>query len=83
MMKLIAVINVVAWAGFWSFGYIALSAGTGSDSQITTAAILAAFGAGIGLWTYFQLVRHAEETGYAKRSNRVELGHQEPNGESV
>lgn len=83
MMKLIAVINVIAWAGFWAFGYLALSASADSASQMTIAAILAAFGAGVGLWAYFQLVRHAEETGYAKRKNRVDLSNLEHNGEKV
>jgi len=83
MMKLIAVINVIAWAGFWAFGYLAFSASADSASHITTAVILAALGAGIGIWAYLQLVRHAEETGYAKRTNRVDLSHQEHNGEKV
>jgi hypothetical protein len=84
MMKIIAIINVVAWSGFWAFGYLAFSASVKSEGQMTTAAICAAIGAGIGIWTYLQLVRHAEATGYAKRANRADLSHLEDQyGESV
>lgn len=71
MQKLIAIINVIAWSGFWAFGYLALSANTADGQQMTVAAILAAVGAAIGLWAYFQLVRYSEATGYAKKPNRV------------
>ncbi|WP_050930682.1 hypothetical protein [Aestuariivita boseongensis] len=71
MMKLIAILNVIAWAGFWAFGYLALTAGTESGSQGVIAAVLAALGAAIGFWAYFQLVRHSEATGYAKPANRA------------
>ncbi|MCE8006953.1 hypothetical protein [Aestuariivita sp.] len=71
MVKLIAVLNVVAWSGFWAFGYLALSAGTEAGGQMVTAAILAAAGGAIGLWAYFQLIRHSEATGYAKPANRA------------
>ena len=29
MKQVIAIANVVAWAGFWAFGYLALTAGQG------------------------------------------------------
>lgn len=84
MMKIIAIINVVAWSGFWAFGYLAFSANVDNESQMTMAAVCAAIGAGIGIWTYLQLVRHAEATGYATRANRADLSHQEElNGERV
>ncbi|MGX9352620.1 hypothetical protein ACS3QZ_15565 [Shimia sp. W99] len=76
MTKLIAILNVVAWSGFWSFGYLALGAER-SSGQMTTAAILAALGAAIGIWAYFQLVRHSERTGYAKKPNRADRSHLE------
>ncbi|WP_127115691.1 hypothetical protein [Shimia sediminis] len=84
MTKLIAILNVIAWSGFWAFGYLALSAET-STGQMTTAAILAALGAAIGVWAYFQLVRHSERTGYAKKPNRADRSHleQEFQGETV
>jgi uncharacterized protein HemX len=81
--KLIAIINVVAWSGFWAFGYLALTSEAANAAQMTTAAILAALGAGVGLWAYFQLVKHAEETGYAKRPNRALPSDQEENGETA
>jgi hypothetical protein len=28
MAKLIAILNVVVWSGFWAFGYLALTAST-------------------------------------------------------
>ena len=72
MHKLIAIINVIAWAGFWAFGYLALSARVDSTGQMVTAAILAAIGGGVGMLAYFWLVRHAEATGYARPANRAE-----------
>jgi len=34
--------------------------------------ILAAFGGGVGMLAFFWLVRHSEQTGYAKPANRAE-----------
>ncbi len=82
MPKLIAILNVIAWAGFWSFGYIALTSDTGSAS-LTVAALLAALGAGIGIVAWFWLVRHSEATGYAKRPNQVPREHhRQPEGQA-
>ena len=78
MIKLIAILNVIAWSGFWAFGYLALSAGTDQGGQMVTAAILAAVGAAIGLWAYFQLIRHSEATGYAKPANRAKPTYDDP-----
>ena len=86
MTKFIAIINVIAWAGFWAFGYLALSADIGDTAQMTTAAILAAAGGALGMWAYFRLVQHSEEIGYAKRPNRARMSHLEEtlnNGEPV
>lgn len=71
MTKLIAIANVVAWSGFWAFGYLALTAGVNQTGQMVTAAILAALGGGAGMLAYFWLVRHSEATGYARPTNRV------------
>lgn len=71
MPKLIAILNVIAWGGFWAFGYIALSADATNTNEILIATLLAAAGGAVGLWAYFQLVRHSEATGYAKSPNRV------------
>ncbi|MCF6444868.1 hypothetical protein [Nereida sp. MMG025] len=77
MHKLIAILNVVAWSGFWAFGYLALTADAADSAHVTTAVILAAAGGGIGLWAYFKLIRFTEATGYAKPRNRVRKVHLE------
>lgn len=71
MNKLIAVLNVVAWSGFWAFGYIALTSGDLGSTQVITAAILAFIGLIVGLFAYFRLVRNAEASGYARRTNQL------------
>lgn len=71
MAKLIALLNVVAWSGLWAFGYLALSADAADTAHMTTALLLAAVGAALGIWAWFWLVRHSEATGYAKPANRV------------
>ncbi|WP_424832196.1 hypothetical protein [Ruegeria sp.] len=72
MTKLIAVINVIAWAGFWAFGYIAITSDDLTDSQLVVAAILAFAGLVMGLFAYMKLVRSSEATGYAKGSNQLD-----------
>ncbi|WP_146346304.1 hypothetical protein [Falsiphaeobacter marinintestinus] len=72
MSKFVAIVNVIAWSGFWAFGYLALSADVDNSGQMITAAILAALGAGLGMVAYFWLVRHSEATGYAKKSNQLD-----------
>ena len=39
LAKLIAILNVIAWAGFWAFGYLALTAsdGTGGEAEGTVS----------------------------------------------
>ncbi|EPX77877.1 hypothetical protein [Litoreibacter arenae] len=71
MSKIIAILNVVAWSGFWAFGYLALSSEAHNTGQMMIAGCLAVLGAAVGLFTYLQLVRHSEVTGYAKPRNRV------------
>ncbi|KUJ77354.1 hypothetical protein [Ruegeria profundi] len=72
MQKLIAIINVVAWAGFWAFGYIALTSDDLTDSQLVVAAILAFAGLVTGVLAYMKLVRSSEASGYAKGSNQLD-----------
>lgn len=69
-MKAIAILNVVAWSGFWAFGYLALTGGTAGGSTVI-AAILAFLGAMIGIWAYMKLVRHSEATGYSKGRKQI------------
>lgn len=84
MNKLIAILNVIAWAGFWSFGYIALTTETDRSTEMVIAAILAAIGGALGMWAYLWLVRHSEATGYAKRPKFADKSHlEENNGESA
>jgi hypothetical protein len=71
MMKLIAIANIVAWAGFWAFGYLALSGDSMGSTQTIVAGLLAVFGGFLGIFTYLKLVRHTEASGYAKKPNRV------------
>lgn len=72
MSKLIAIINVIAWAGFWAFGYLAITAEGLSQGQIVTAMILAFAGLATGIWAYMRLIRHTEATGYAKPSRTLD-----------
>ena len=72
MSKLIAILNVVAWSGFWAFGYLAVTAESFDDGQVTMAVILAFAGLIIGIFAYFKLVRAAEASGYAKKSNQLD-----------
>jgi hypothetical protein len=71
MTKLIAILNVVAWSGFWAFGYIALTSDVSDATRMTTAAILAFVGAVMGVFAYLWLVRHTEATGYAAAPRRA------------
>jgi len=71
MKTRIAIVNVIAWAGFWAFGYLALSASVEDTGQMITAAILAAIGGGLGIAAYLWLARHSEATGYARPANRA------------
>lgn len=72
MTKLIAIINVIAWAGFWAFGYIALTSDDLTESQLVVAAILAFAGLVTGVMAYMKLVRASEASGYAKGSNQLD-----------
>ena len=72
MTKLIAIINVIAWAGFWAFGYIALTSEDLTSGQLTIAAILAFAGLIMGVLAYLKLVRASEASGYAKGSNQLD-----------
>lgn len=66
MRKLIAVLNVIAWSGFWAFGYLALTAGPAETGQVLVALVLAALGGLAGIVLYLRLARMAEDTGYAR-----------------
>jgi len=59
-MKVFAILNVVAWMGFWAFGYIALTSDDLSSNQLTIAALLAAVGFAIGMISYLRLSHAAQ-----------------------
>ncbi len=71
MRKLIAIANVIAWSGFWAFGFLALSSGDLSGGQIAVAALLAFGGLLTGVACWIWLARAAEATGYAKPSTQL------------
>ncbi|MBK0325794.1 hypothetical protein I5535_00660 [Rhodobacteraceae bacterium F11138] len=72
MIKLIAIANVIAWSGFWAFGYLALTADGLTQGQLVIAAILAFGGLIAGCATYMILARAAEASGYARKSNQLD-----------
>ncbi|MDF1802263.1 hypothetical protein [Thalassovita sp.] len=55
MSKLVAIINVISWSGFWAFGYIALTASELTQTQVLTAAGLAGLGFLTGVVAYLKL----------------------------
>lgn len=57
MKKLIAMICVISWSGFWAFGYLAFSATNFEDGQVILAAALAFIGFITGVFAYMWLVR--------------------------
>jgi hypothetical protein len=72
MNKLIAIINVIAWSGFWAFGYLAVTAEGLTESQLVIAALLAFGGLVTGVAAYMRLVRASEVSGYARKSNQLD-----------
>ncbi|MFA3916923.1 hypothetical protein [Ruegeria hyattellae] len=77
MKKLIAIINVIAWAGFWAFGYIALTSDDLTNGQLVIAALLAFAGLVTGILAYMKLARASEVSGYAKRTNQLDAAARE------
>lgn len=57
MNKLVAIVCVVSWSGFWAFGYLALSADVQDRGQILVASLLAALGFLSGVFAYIRLAR--------------------------
>ncbi len=72
MNKLIAIVNVIAWAGFWAFGYLAITAEGLTEGQLVIAALLAFAGLVTGILAYMKLVRVTEYSGYAKTSKQLD-----------
>ena len=80
MGKTIATLNVIAWAWFWCFGYLAL---TDTQGNTTLAAMLAATGGAAGMAAWLWLVRREAENGGAAAPNagRMELVRVKARGE--
>ncbi len=57
MTKLVAVICVISWSGFWAFGYLALTASMADQAQMTMAVLLAAMGFFSGMLAWLKLSR--------------------------
>lgn len=57
MRKLIAIVCVISWSGFWAFGYLAISAADAEPAQVVTAALIAAAGALTGVFAWLWLAR--------------------------
>ncbi len=55
MNRIVAILNVIAWSGFWAFGYLALSADPAEPRQMVIAAVLAAGGFVVGLLTWTRI----------------------------
>jgi hypothetical protein len=72
MKQILAIVNVIAWSGYWAIGYLALSAEGLTRSQLVTASILAAAGLFTGIIAYLRLVRLTESSGYAKKTNQLD-----------
>ncbi|MGV6848635.1 MAG: hypothetical protein ACWA5A_09680 [Marinibacterium sp.] len=72
MAKMLAILNVVAWSGFWAFGYIALTADRVDQGQMVIAMILAFVGLLTGIWAYTRLIRICEASGYAAKKGTLD-----------
>ncbi|WP_071674365.1 hypothetical protein [Nioella nitratireducens] len=72
MRKLIAIINVISWAGFWAFGYLALTSDQPDSSQTLIALVLAAAGMLAGVWAYLKLSKGQQLPAPPKNTNRSE-----------
>lgn len=57
MSKLIAILCVVCWSGFWAFGYLALTADQAENAQMMTATALAGVCFLGGVFAYLRLCR--------------------------
>jgi hypothetical protein len=55
MNKIVALLCVISWSGFWAFGYLALSAESHQAEQIIISALLAGVGFLTGVFAYMRL----------------------------
>jgi len=71
LRKVSATINVIAWSGFWAFGYLAVSTDAYSETQLVTASLLAALGLITGIIAYLRLTQSADGSGYVKTTKQL------------
>lgn len=57
MKKVITLVCVISWSGFWAFGYLAFSADLQDASHMVIAGCLAFAGVLTGMFTYMRLAR--------------------------
>ncbi|MBE2275285.1 MAG: hypothetical protein IAE87_03200 [Rhodobacteraceae bacterium] len=57
MRKLVAIVCVISWSGFWAFGYLALAAEPGNSDDVIVALVLAAAAFLVGVFTYIRLAQ--------------------------
>ncbi len=57
MRKLVAIVCVISWSGFWAFGYLALAAEPGNGDDVMIAIALAAAAFLVGVFTYIKLAQ--------------------------
>jgi len=72
VQKLVAIINVISWSGFWAFGYLALTSEQPESSQTLIAILLAAAGLLSGSWAYLKLTKGRQLPEPPKNTNRSE-----------
>lgn len=60
MNKIVALVCVISWSGFWAFGYLALSSGVEDGGQVVVAVVLAAVGFLSGMVTWLKLSRDVD-----------------------
>ncbi|MFS4581914.1 hypothetical protein [Phaeobacter sp. C3_T13_0] len=74
MTKHIAIIDVVALAGFGVFGYVAQMAERFSDGQMTTVSLLGAAGLIIGALANLKRAHVTDLSAYVKITNQRDTG---------
>lgn len=77
MRRLFAIVNVIAWSGFWGFGFLAVTSGDHPDSHMVIAAVLAFAGFLVGIVAYRKLAHDAEARGYARKTNQLSAAERE------
>jgi len=72
MTKIIAIISVITWSGFWAFGYLALTAQGYSEPQLVTASLLIATGLITGTIAYLRLAHAAEVGSHVQKTKQLD-----------